>query len=350
VAVPELLHRLLTTPGPPGAEAAAAAVWREAAAEFADVRGDAAGNSFAHVAGAGDGPRLALFGHIDEIGLTVTHVEDSGLLAFRGLGGWDPQTLVAQRVELLTRSGPLPGVIGVSRDWTGRDDDKRAPVKDLHIDIGARDGAEARGLVRVGDAAVLASEPLELRNGRFASRGLDNRIGAYIVLEVARSVAADGGGAGEVVAVASVQEEVGDFLGARTAAFALEPDVAVAVDITFATDVPGAQEHEHGRIEIGGGPALMRGPGIPPKLFDLLADTAEREGISCSIEVITGKANTDADGVYASRGGVPTATVSVPIRYFHTPVELVELEDVEATIALLSAFVRRLEPGVELAP
>jgi putative aminopeptidase FrvX len=178
-----LLRRLLETPGPTGSESPPAAVWREAASAFADVAGDAVGNSLARVKGTGEGPLLALFGHVDEIGLTVTHADEHGNLSVRGLGGWNPQVLLGQRVEILTRDGRVPGVVAAKREPRKRDDEKRrVELEDLHIDIGASDADDAWKVVRRGDPAVLAVEPVELLNRRIASRALDNRLGAYIVL------------------------------------------------------------------------------------------------------------------------------------------------------------------------
>lgn len=350
MAVPELLRSLLTAPGPSGSETAPVGAWRQAAAAFADVTGDAMGSSVARIGGTAGGPLLALFGHIDEIGLTVTHVNESGFLFFRPIGGGiDGQVVLAQRVEILARGGRVPGVVGARRDPSRSEEKKAVQLKDLHIDIGARDADEARRLVRPGDPAVLAVEPLELENGRVASRALDNRIGAYVVLEVTRRLAEGGGAPGDVAAVATVEEEVGDFLGARTSAFALEPELAVAVDIIGASDTPGEEPAEYGDLKLGGGPALARGPGIAPRLFDLLAETAESEGIAYGVEVSRGRSGTDADAVYVSRAGVPSAVVSIPIRYIHSPIELVQLDDVEAAVRLLVAFARRLERGLDLS-
>lgn len=342
MAAPDLLLRLLETPGPSGAEHEAARVWREAASSFADVSSDHAGNSFARVAGAGDGPLVAVFGHLDEIGLIVTHVDDEGRLWFRGVGGWMPEVLVAQRVEILAREGVVPGVIYMRRDPVRRDEKRAVQLKDLFVDIGAKSADEAKERVRLGDVAVLASRPAELANGRLASRALDNRLGAYVALEAARRIAEAGGAPGEVAAVASVQEEVGDFLGARAAAYALEPAYALVVDITGATDVPGGDPNEQGAFTLGGGPVLARGPGLDPALFDLLREAAEAEGMSYGVEVTTGKSNTDADAVYLSRAGVRTAVISIAIRYAHTPCEVVELEDVEQTIRLVVAAASKL--------
>jgi putative aminopeptidase FrvX len=350
VSIPPVLEQLLIAPGPPGQEDRAATVWRDAAREFGEVSGDVLGSSLVRVPGTAGGPLLAIVGHIDEIAIVVTHVGDDGMLAVRPLGGFDPRAVVSQRVELLTKDGPVRGVVAARKSKTRRGDDpKPYDFGDLFIDIGAKDGAEARTLVRPGDAAVIAGAPLELRNGRIASRSLDNRLGSYVALEVARRVAAEGGTPGDVAGLAVVQEEVGDFAGSRTAAFALEPAVAVAVDVTHATDVRGADPEDEGDVRLAAGPALMRGPSLHPAVFELLSETAEAEGIGVSIEVSRGHTYTDADAMYLSRLGVAAGLVSIPVRYMHTPVEVVHLEDVENVIRLLVAFARRLEPGISFA-
>jgi len=350
MAIPEALQQLLTAPGPSGQEDLAARAWRDAARSFGEVSGDVLGSSWVRVPGAKGGPLLAIVGHIDEIAVVVTHVGDDGMLAVRQLGGFDPRTVAAQRVEILTRDGRLPGVIGVRKQKTRRGEDpKPYEFSDLFVDIGARDRDEATQLVRPGDAAIISGAPLELRNGRVASRSLDNRLGSYVALEVARRVAAEGGTPGDVAGVAVVQEEVGDFAGSRTAAFELEPAVAIAVDVTHATDVRGGDPEDEGDHRLGGGPALMRGPSMHPAVFELLYETAEAEGIACSVEVSRGHTNTDADAMYLSRVGVATGLVSIPLRYMHTPVEVVDLQDVENVVRLLVAFARRLEPGISFA-
>jgi putative aminopeptidase FrvX len=347
VPIPETLARLLAAPGPPGQEAVAAAAWREAASAFAETAGDVLGSSAARVRGTRGGPTLAVIGHIDEIALVVTHVGDDGFLSVRGLGGWDPHVLLAQRVELLTRNGRVAGVVGAKR-VTRRPGEERKPLelRDLYIDIGTSNADEARGLVRVGDAAVVAGGPLELPNGRVAARSLDNRLGSYVALEVARRVAEAGGAAGDVVAVAATQEEVGDFAGARTSAFTARPDIAIAVDVTHATDVRGGDPEEDGEHKLGSGAVIARGPVVHPQIFELLHDAAEQEGIAFTVEVSTGHTNTDADAVYLSRAGIATGLVSIPLRYMHSPVETVALDDVEAAVALIVAFAGRLEPGL----
>src|SRR5919108_443803 len=192
--------------GPPsGYETAPAALWRDAAGAFAEVSSDVMGSSWARVKGTGGGPTMAIVGHIDEIGLIVTHVDDEGFLRFTGIGGWDTQILVGQRVQLASRDGVVPGVIGKKPIHLLKDDERKkvADIKDLHIDIGAKDGDEARGRVRIGDVAVIAGEPFELPNGRVVSRSMDNRLGCYVAYEAARLVAEAGGAPGDVAAVAA---------------------------------------------------------------------------------------------------------------------------------------------------
>jgi putative aminopeptidase FrvX len=343
VPVPDLLARLLTAPGPSGQETLAAEVWRDGARSFGEVETDVLGSSWVRVPGTGGGPTLAVIGHIDEIGIVVTHAGDDGLVAVRPLGGWDPHVLLGQRVEVLTRTGRIPGIVA-ARTPKRRRGEERKPLEhsDLVLDIGAKDGSEARTLVRTGDCAVIASAPLELPNGRLAARSLDNRIGCYVALEVARRVAESGGAPGDVVGLAVVQEEVGDFAGSRTTAFVVEPDLAIAVDVTYATDVRGGDPEEEGEHKLGSGPTLARGPSLHPEVFELLYETAEAEKIACTVEASRGHTNTDADAVYLSRRGVATGLVSVPLRYMHSPVELVQLDDIEAAITLLVAFAGRL--------
>lgn len=347
--LPELLTRLLTTPGPSGHEARVAAVWREAAAEFAEVTSDAMGSTVARVPGKGAGPTVALMGHVDEIGVLVTHVEDSGQLAFAVIGGYNPDVLVGQRVLLLGRDGEVPGVIARRRVAPEEIRDRgAAKISELHIDIAARDGDEARGRVGVGDVGVLAAEPVELANGRYAGKAMDNRVGAYVVLEAARRVAEAGGAAGDLLAVASVQEEIGLF-GARASAFALAPDVAIAVDITPASDVPGGDPRASGKVELGGGPAIDRAPTMNPRLIELMLAVAEDEEIAVSFEISARLTHTDADEIHLSRAGVPTALVSVPLRYTHSPIELVQLSDVEDSIRLIASTVLRIDGTTSFA-
>jgi putative aminopeptidase FrvX len=351
MAAPELLHRLLTAPGPPGHERVPARVWREAAETFADeVTTDKLGTTVARVSGHGEHPLMAIVGHVDEIGLLVSHIGDKGFLHVVQSGGWDAQVLVSQRVEVLTRDGIVPGVVGRKPPHlTDAEERKKAvQLKHLHVDIGAKDGDEARSLVSPGDQVVIAAEPLELPNGRLASRALDNRLGVFVAIEVARRVKEAGGGAGPVAGVAAVQEEIGAH-GARVMAYGLEPDMAVIVDVTHASDAPGVDSGEIGEHGLGGGPVIERGAIVSRTVIDLLDEAASAEGIECSTEASGRQTGTDADTVHLSRTGVPVAVVSIPLRYMHSPVELVHLDDVEATIKLLTALALRLDADTSFA-
>lgn len=342
VPIPDLLRDLLEAAGPSGYEEPAARVWREAASKFADVSTDTLGTSFARV-GTGARPALALIGHIDEIGVSITNIDASGRLAYKTVGGFDPFVAAAQRVTIAGRDGPVEGVL-VARDGPrGERAETALKHDDIHIDIGAASAEEAQARVMPGDVGVWHGPPLELPNDRIVSRALDNRLGAYTVLEVARRVAEAGDGAVDVVAVASVQEEVSRG-GVRAAAFGLEPRAAIVVDVTWATDVPGGDERTSGKVELGSGAVITRGTVLNPRIVDLLLEAAGDEQIPYCIEVYPNRTFTDADELYDLRTGVPTGLISIPVRYIHSPCELASLDDVEATIALITAFARRLKP------
>ncbi len=342
----EFLRNLLSTPGPSGNEGAAAKVWRMEAAEFAEeVRGDRMGNSFATL-NAGGAPRVMLSGHIDEIGLMITHVDKEGLLRFQGVGGWDPQVLVGQRVLVQTQNGEVPGVIGKKAIHLMEAEERKkvSQIKNLWIDIGAKDGDEAKERVRVGDVGVIDQGLLELPNGRIASRSLDNRMGAFVTLEALRLLSEEDGLAAEVVAVASVQEEIGLY-GARGAAFGLDPDAAIAVDVTHATDTPGVSKDEHGDHSLGSGPVITRATNLSPVVTDGLVAAAEEEGIAYTLEADSRSTSTDADAIQFTRAGIATGLVSVPNRYMHSPNEIVALEDLENCAKLIAAYVKNLDEG-----
>jgi endoglucanase len=256
--------------------------------------------------------------------------------------------MVGQRVDVLTREGPIPGVVALKEHKRKRGEDRK-PVDpdDLFLDVGAKDGDELRRLVRPGDNVIWQGTPLALQGNRVVSRAFDNRMGCYVALEAARRIAADGGAPGDVIAVAAVQEEVGDFAGSRTVAYVTEPDLAVAIDVTHATDVRGADPEEEGKVVLGGGPTISRGPSIHEDVFELLYSAAEAEGLSFAVEVSPrGTTWTDADAIYLSRAGVATGLVSVPLRYMHSPIETLDLDDLERAVQLVVAFARRLEPGM----
>jgi endoglucanase len=351
--IPEFLDTLLRVPGPSGQEARAAAAWRQLCEPFAaEVDVDLNGSSWARVPGTGSGdahPSLAVVGHIDEIGIHITHIDDEGFLRFGQVGGWDPIQLVGQRIVLDTRGGHVRGVIGRKAiHQLDQDERKQAPeLKALHIDIGAASSDEAHELVRVGDVGVIDVQPLELPNGRVVSRSLDNRAGCYVAARAAQ-LAAESGAPGDVLALAVVQEEIG-LNGARTAAYRHQPDVAIVIDVTHANDTPGVELATDTRHKLGSGPVIQRGATIHPRVAELLYEAAESEAIPYTLSSSGRFTGTDADEFHVSRAGIPTGLVSVPLRYMHSAVEMISIEDLENAAKLVAAFAGRLEAGEKFA-
>ena len=347
------LETLLDTPGPSGFETGPARVWRAEAGGFADrVGADVGGNSLATI-NPDASPRIMFAAHIDEIGLMVVHIDDDGYVHFEPIGGWDHQVFVGQRVVLLGREGPIAGVIGKPAIHVQEKEDREKVSKasDLWIDIGAANRSDAEARLRVGDAGVLASTVQGLPNGRIVSRSLDNRIGAFVVLEALRLLAADRPTA-SVTAVATTQEEIAHATGggARTTAVGLDAQVAVVVDVTHATDYPGADKKRHGDVKLGGGVVLSRGSAINPVVFERLAAAADREAIPYGIQAAPKATGTDADAIYTAHRGIATGLVSVPNRYMHSPNEMVAVEDLDRASRLLAAFARAVEPGTDFVP
>jgi endoglucanase len=351
MAIPDFLETLLTAIGPSGYEAPAANAWRAHAESFgSEVTYDTMGSSVARVA-AGDGAPLAgLVGHIDEIGLAVSHITEEGVLRFEAIGGWDPQVLVGQRVTIMAAGGPVPGVVGRKPIHLLEEEERKqvAKLEQMYIDIGASGRDDAARVVAIGDPAVTAGSPVELANGRIASKALDNRLGAYIVLEAARRVAEDGAANWGVAAVAAAQEET-TFGGAATTAFALDMQCCVVVDVTHASDIPGVDAAKSGEAKLGHGPQIGRGANLHPRMSQLLLEAAEAEGIPHTIAVPGRRTGTDADAIHISRAGVPTGGVSVALRYMHSPVEMVLLDDVHACARLIAAFAQSLSSETSFA-
>ena len=337
----DLLIRLLDAPGPSGLERQATVVWREVAAGFADrVWTDIHGNAFAEI-NADASPTVMLAGHVDEIGLMVNHVDEDGYVWVVGVGGWDAQVVVGQRVEVLTEEGVVTGVVGrravhmINKD----ESDKAVKLKDLWIDIGASSSAEALERLEIGDVGVIRSDTMSLGKDLLAARSIDNRVGAAVVLEALRR-AAEGGCSAHVVATATVQEEIGYLAagGARTGAFGLDPDVGIVVDVTYATDHPTVEKKEHGDVKLGRGPVLARGAALNRRVVAGLRASARERDIDVQIQAIPAMTGTDADALRMSRAGVPVGLVSVPNRYMHSPNQIVSVQDVDEAAELLAAW------------
>lgn len=348
----QFLADMINSISPSGYEEPAAKVWKAEAGKFADkVWTDTHGNSHA-IVNAGGSPRIMFAGHYDEIGFQISYIDDKGFLWIQPLGGWDPQIAQGQRVQIMTKKGVIRGVIGKMAIHMQTPEQRKqvTEVKDIWIDIGAKDKKDAEKMVQVGDPVVVAYGFEELANGLAAGRAFDNRSGAFVVLEAARLLSTLNPKA-EVHAVATVQEEIG-LRGATTAAYGIDPDVGIAVDVTFATDHPNMAEamKRENLIELGKGPVLTRGPNINPKLFDLLVKTAKAEKIPVQINAEPRGTGTDANALQLSRAGVATALVSIPLRYMHSPCELISLKDLEQCSALLAKTVERITPRSNFVP
>ena len=338
------LKRLLDTPAPSGFEGPAARVWREEAGAFADkVTSDVTGNSMAEVNPNGS-PTILLDGHIDEIGVIVQYIDDDGYAYPTAIGGWDPQVLVGQRIRFLGRGGDVLGVVGRKPIHLIKTSDREhaAKLSDLWIDIGASSRAEAEGRLSVGDPGVIDSRTVDFPNNRIVSRSIDDRIGAFVVLEALRRYAQRPGTA-RVVAAATTQEEIAFHGGgAIVCTNCVNPQLAIVVDVTFATDHPSMEKKEIGDHRIGGGPVISRGSIISPVAFELLRTTAERNQIRYTVHAAGRETSTNADAISIAREGVATALVSVPNRYMHSPNELVSLEDVDKTASLIAETCREV--------
>jgi len=346
----EFLKEMIKSPSPSGFEQAAAEIWAERTKKFADeIKTDLHGNSIALLKGA-ERPRVMLAGHIDEIGYMIKYIDKEGYLYFSPVGGIDLHLVPGQRVWIYTAKGKLLGVIGKKPIHLMEAEERKtvAKIDQLWIDIGAKDEEEAKILVSIGDCAVPAVGFEMLQNRKAVGRGFDDKAGAFTVSETLRLLA----GKKErptVYGVATVQEEVG-LRGAKTSAFGLSPDVGIAIDVTFASDFPGMNKKKNGEISLGKGPVIARGPNINPKVFDLLVKAAEDNDIPYQVEGIPRGTGTDANVIQLTRSGVAAGLVSIPNRYMHTPVEVIDLTDLENTSLLLAAFISGIDENTDFLP
>ena len=346
----DFLRRLLDAPGPSGHERAPARVWRQEAETFADeVYGDVVGNAFARLANDG-APKVVIEGHIDEIGVMVTHIDQEGFLWFEPIGGWDDQVLIGQRLRIAGRNGDVIGVIGKKAAHLLRPEDreKPTPIREMWVDIGAANRADAKTRVAVGDAAVIDAGFVQLTDDLCVSRSMDNRVGAFVALEAVRLLAADRP-ALDIYALATVQEEI-SFAGAYTATFQLAPTVAIALDVTHATDYPGANKKTDGEVSLGGGPVLTRGASVNPIVFEGLRAAGERLCLDCPVQGAPKTSGTDADAMIRTGPGTATGLVSIPNRYMHSPNETVSLRDLDYAAKLIADFVRTITPESDFRP
>lgn len=335
----EFLEQLLNTPSPSGGEVAIQRLWREEVTQFADqVTTDASGNVIASI--NPEAPfKVLLAGHCDEIGFMINRIDDQGFLYVEKLGGISPKPAIGMKVTVLGSGGELTGVIGANAEHHGGVKDDLS-IEDLYIDCGAGSKDDLEERIKVGDLVVYKRSPEFLDNHRLSARGLDNRTGAFLVAEVLRRLAEERPSIG-VYAASTVNEET-NMGGAYFAAAAIQPTFAIACDVTFATDYPNVNANKYGDIRLDGGPVLAKGAPINNKINDLLERAANREAIPLQYELTPRMTGTDADRMRLTGTGVPIALVSLPLRYMHSPVETVSLQDLEQEIQLLVSMLKEL--------
>jgi putative aminopeptidase FrvX len=346
----DFLGRLLTTPGVSGYEQSVQAVVREYAAAFSDdVRTDLHGNVLA-TANPGAGITLMFDGHCDQLGMIISHIDEAGFLYFQTIGGWDPQQLVGQRVSVWADSGAVHGVISRKAIHLLTDSEKKAVVdpNDMWVDIGASDRADAESVVRIGDSVTVQLGFQEMRNDLANAPAMDNRTGVWVVFEGMRR-AVERGISCTLATASSVQEEIG-LRGAQTATFGIDPDVGIAVDVTHATDCPTIDKRQRGDIKLGGGPVILRGPNVNPRVGARLLDVAEAETIPHQIAALGRAAPNNVNPIQVSRAGVAAGLVQIPNRYMHSAVETVSLRDLDAAADLLAAFAVRISDRDSFIP
>ena len=348
----QFFRDLVEAPSPSGFEQPAQRVIRKALEGVVDdLRTDVMGNVIARIAGPEEAPRLMLAGHCDEVGFMVKFIDDQGYLFFAPIGGVDAHLVPGQRVTVHAAGGPIPGVVGKRpiHQIEAKDRDKVIPFKSQFIDIGCSGKEEATALVAIGDPVTFSVGVEKLQGSRLTSRALDDKMGAFIVAQVLREVRRRDNLAVDLYGVSTVQEEIG-LRGGTTSAYGVQPDIGIAVEVGFASDYPEADHKDSGEIRLGKGPIIARGPNINPALFELLRTTALEEGIPCQIMGIPRATGTDANVMQLVRGGVATALVSIPLRYMHTPVEVLDWSDLAGAVALLAALCERIPAQHSFVP
>ena len=341
------LDDLLSRSTPSGFETAGQRRWLEYVETYADeTRVDAYGNAVAVSEGDESAPSVAIAGHGDEIGMMVRDITDDGFLKLTRIGGSDRTVTRGQHVTVHAKEGPIDGVIGqVAIHLRDSTEEEYDDISEQHVDIGAEDGEAARSRVDVGDPITLTGRVTDLAGERIAARGIDNRVGIWTAAETFRR-AVESNPKSTVYAVSTVQEEVG-LKGAQMVGADLEPDAVVAVDVTHATDGPDSPGDKGSDVDLGGGPVVSRGSANHPALVEAVRTVGDEAGIDLQLSATGSRTGTDADAFYTSAGGIPSLNLGLPNRYMHTPVEVVDLGDLEAAAELLAAFTTRAE---EFAP
>lgn len=345
------LKDLLETPSPTGSEAQVAGLVRERLADVADeIETNVMGSVHARLQGKGNAPSVMIAAHMDEVGLMVTHINEQGFLSVAAVGGVDAAILPGMRVDVHTKEGTLRGVVGRKPIHLIEPEERKTvtPLSSLVIDLGLTP-RRVKSAVRVGDVITYGVGFEKMGKGMAVSRGFDDKAGVYVITRVMEELKKEGSAQGDYICAATVQEEIG-LRGGTTSAYGVNPDVAIAVDVTHATDYPGINQSHYGKVICGDGPVIARGPNINPVVFERLCAAAKKEGIKVQFEAEPGVTGTDAGTMQIQRGGRACGLVSIPLRYMHTPTEVLKLSDLEDTVALLKRFILDLDEDVSFVP
>ncbi len=330
----EFLTSLIESPGPSGYETPAQQAWIDYVKPYADeVKTDDYGNAMAIL--HGDDPTIVLTGHGDQIGMITRKIDDDGFVHPAAIGGLDESVTRGQCVTIHTKDGPIPGVIGQDAiHLRGSDDEDDEALNEFRIDIGADSGEQARELLEIGDPITYANSINRLTGTRITAQGLDNRAGMLVAAEGLR-LAANQPRSCTVIAASTVQEEIG-LQGAKMLGFDPTPDAVIGVDVSHAFDYPDAPTNKGSDIALGDGPVIARGSSNHPVLVDLARTTASETNIPVQLRSTGSGTGTDIDALYTRYGGVPSTTIGIPTRYMHTPVEVVDTNDISASATLLA--------------
>jgi putative aminopeptidase FrvX len=343
-------EKLLATPSPSGYEQKIQHVVRDYASSFADeIRTDLHGNVIISKNPAAK-QRIMLAGHCDQIGFLVQYIDSDGYIYVQPIGGWDPQNLIGHRMQIWTDNGPIGGVIARKAIHLLTDEERKqvAKLKDLWIDIGAKDKAEAESLVNIGDPVTLHLGVERMLNNRANSPAMDDKAGLWVIIEAARRASLQTINVA-LHAVSTVQEEIG-LRGAQTSAYGIDPHIGIAVDVTHATDCPTIEKKAEGDIGIGRGPVVFRGPNMNPRVVTRLYECAARREIPIQKAGLGRASATDANALQINRAGVAAGLVSIPNRYMHSAVEVISLDDIDRAADLLAEFIVSLSGSDDFTP
>jgi len=348
------LRQLLETPSPSGYERPVQDIVRQWATSVTDqVRTDLHGNVIAQLNPTeplSNPPKIMLAGHCDQIGLMVQHIDGEGYLYVQPIGGWDMQILLGQHLTVWTATGPIHGVLSRKAPHllTNEERNKVPQFHDVWVDIGAKNREEAEAKIRHGDPVTVYLQYHPLMNSLASSPAMDDKVGLWVAMEALRLLK-DRTRRATVYSVSTVQEEIG-LRGASTATYGIYPTIGIAIDVCHATDTPSGDRKQLGDVKLGGGPVLFRGPNISPRVLELLESAAARLEMPVQVRGVSRATGTDANAIQVARDGVATALIGIPNRYMHSPVEVVDLNDVNNAARLLAEFCASVGPETNLIP